>query len=67
MNSKYKLCSFRSGIKLNSESETLKLRPNGDLPPFRPVILDPINPIILPPYSMVFMIIHGINVPACSA
>lgn len=67
MNNKYKLYSFHSEIKLNSETETLKLRPNGDLPPFRPVILDPINPVILPPYSIVFMIIHGINVPACSA
>lgn len=54
-------------IKLNGETEALKLRPNGDLPPFRPVILDITNSIFLPPYSMVFIIIHGIDVPACSA
>ncbi|XP_028049551.1 heparanase [Monomorium pharaonis] len=52
-------------IKLNNETEALKLRPNGDLPPFRPVILDS-NPVFLPPYSMVFLIIHGLDVPACS-
>ncbi|XP_018393336.1 PREDICTED: heparanase-like [Cyphomyrmex costatus] len=56
-----------SEIKLNGETEALKLQPNGDLPPFRPVILDPTYPIVLPPYSIVFMIIHGIDVPACSA
>lgn len=64
---KSELHLFCSKIKLNSEVEALKLRPNGALPPFRPVILDPANPVYLPPYSMVFMIIHGINVPACSA
>ncbi|XP_032688357.1 heparanase-like isoform X2 [Odontomachus brunneus] len=53
-----------SYIKLNDE--ILKLRPNGNLPQFRPRILEPTNPIILPPYSMVFMVIHGIEVPACS-
>lgn len=56
-----------SEIKLNGETEALKLLPNGDLPPFRPVIVDPANPVFLPPYSMVFMIIHGIDVSACSA
>ncbi|KAL6262659.1 hypothetical protein P5V15_005452 [Pogonomyrmex californicus] len=54
-----------SEIKLNDESEPLRLQPNGDLPPFRPVILDPMNPVFLPPYSMVFMIIHGVEVPVC--
>ncbi|XP_011341385.2 heparanase isoform X2 [Ooceraea biroi] len=53
-----------SEIKVNGE--VLKLRPNGDLPPFRPRILDPTDPIILPPYSMAFMVIHGLEVPACS-
>lgn len=52
-----------SEIKLNSK--VLKLRPNGDLPPFQSIILDPTDPVILPPYSMVFMIIHGIDIPAC--
>ncbi|XP_018313598.1 heparanase isoform X1 [Mycetomoellerius zeteki] len=56
-----------SEIKLNGETEALKLQPNGDLPPFRPVILDSANPVLLPPYSMAFMIIHGTNVSACSA
>lgn len=55
---------FRSNIKMNGE--VLKLRSNGDLPPFRPKILDSTDPIILSPYSMVFMVIHGIQVPACS-
>ncbi|XP_014487586.1 PREDICTED: heparanase-like isoform X2 [Dinoponera quadriceps] len=53
-----------SEIKMNDE--VLKLRPNGNLPPFRPRILKPTDPIILSPYSMVFMVIHGIEVPACS-
>lgn len=67
MNNKFELYSFHREIKLNGETEALKLRPNGDLPPFRPVILDPTNSVFLPSYSMVFMIIHGIDVPACSA
>ncbi|XP_029166615.1 heparanase-like [Nylanderia fulva] len=52
-----------SEIKLNSE--VLKLQPNGNLPPFRPIILDPTDPVILSPYSMVFIIIHGIDIPVC--
>ncbi|XP_015439396.1 PREDICTED: heparanase-like [Dufourea novaeangliae] len=51
-------------IKMNGK--ILKLQPNGDLPPFRPVILEPTQVITLPPYSMVFMIIHGAEVPACN-
>ncbi|XP_017889538.1 heparanase-like isoform X2 [Ceratina calcarata] len=50
-------------IKMNGR--TLKLQPNGRLPPFRPVILEPSNLIILPPYSMVFIVIHGAKIPAC--
>ncbi|XP_011155752.1 heparanase isoform X1 [Solenopsis invicta] len=60
-------CLQSSEIKLNNEAEALKLRSNGDLPPFRPVILDTTVPVLLPPYSMVFMILHGLDVPACSA
>lgn len=67
MNNKSELYLFCSEIKLNGETEALKLQPNGDLPPFRPVILDSANPVLLPPYSMAFMIIHGTNVSACSA
>ncbi|KAL6446435.1 hypothetical protein ACFW04_001186 [Cataglyphis niger] len=52
-----------SKIKLNGE--VLKLQPNGDLPPFQSIILDPMHPVILPSYSMVFMIIHGIDIPVC--
>jgi len=65
MNSESELYLFCSEIRLNGG--VLKLRPNGDLPPFRPMILDSMIPVFLPPYSMVFMIIHGIDVPACSA
>ncbi|XP_076166182.1 heparanase [Ptiloglossa arizonensis] len=52
-------------IKMNEI--ILKLQPNGDLPPFVPIILDPIQMITLPPYSMVFIVIHGAGVPACKA
>ncbi|GAB1860011.1 Heparanase [Camponotus japonicus] len=52
-----------SEIKLNGQ--VLKLRSNGDLPPFQSIILDPMDPVILPPYSMVFMIVHGIDIPVC--
>lgn len=45
--------------------EILKLRPDGELPPFRPAVLDLKDPVILPPYSMVFIVVHGIEVPAC--
>lgn len=54
-----------SEIKMNGK--ILKLQANGDLPPFRPVILEPGQMITLPPYSMVFMVIHGAEAPACSA
>ncbi|KAH0947164.1 hypothetical protein HN011_010484 [Eciton burchellii] len=53
-----------SEIKMNGE--VLKLQENGDLPPFRPIILDVMEPILLPPYSMAFIIIHGFEVAACS-
>lgn len=43
----------------------LKLQPNGDLPPFWPIISEPTKAITLPPYSMVFIVIHGANVSAC--
>ncbi|XP_033322197.2 heparanase [Megalopta genalis] len=50
-------------IKMNGK--TLKLQPDGSLPPFPPVILEPTGSIELPPYSMVYMVIHGAEVPAC--
>ncbi|KAL0110823.1 hypothetical protein PUN28_014045 [Cardiocondyla obscurior] len=54
-----------SKIWLNDEIEPLKLRPNGDLPPFKPIILDPAYAVQVPPYSMVFMIIQNIDIPDC--
>lgn len=52
-----------SEIKLNGE--VLNLQPNGHLPPFRSKTLDPTDPVILPPYSMVFIIIHYLDIPVC--
>lgn len=53
---------FRT-IKINGE--LLKLESNGNLPPFRPIVLEPTEQITLPPYSMIFIIIHNAKVPAC--
>ncbi|XP_043601188.1 heparanase-like [Bombus pyrosoma] len=50
-------------IKINGE--LLKLESNGNLPPFRPIVLEPTEQISLPPYSMIFIIIHNAKVPAC--
>ncbi|XP_078053215.1 heparanase [Augochlora pura] len=50
-------------IKMNGK--TLKLQPDGSLPPFSPVILESTESIELPPYSMVYMVLHGAEVPAC--
>ncbi|XP_031842931.1 heparanase [Nomia melanderi] len=50
-------------IKMNGK--ILELQPNGNLPSFWPMILEPTQVIILPPYSMVFMVIHGAEVAAC--
>ncbi|XP_043266874.1 heparanase-like isoform X2 [Venturia canescens] len=52
-----------SEIRMNGE--TLKLKPDGTLPPFKPIILDLSHSINLPGYSMIFMTIHGADVPAC--
>ncbi|XP_076631282.1 heparanase isoform X1 [Colletes latitarsis] len=52
-------------IKMNGK--VLKLQPNENLPPFGPIILEPTQVIPLPPYSMVFIVIHGAEVPACKA
>ncbi|XP_054001541.1 heparanase-like [Hylaeus anthracinus] len=52
-------------IKMNGK--ILKLEPDGSLPPFWPIILEPTQVITLPPYSMVFIVIHGVKVPACEA
>lgn len=51
-------------IKMNGEE--LKLSPSGNLPPFNPVILHLGQFMTLPAHSMVFIIIHGVKVPACS-
>ncbi|XP_033209706.1 heparanase-like isoform X2 [Belonocnema kinseyi] len=53
-----------STIKMNGEE--LNLLPNGDLPPFKPVILEAGRLITLPGYSMVFTVMHGVNISACS-
>ncbi|XP_017762991.1 PREDICTED: heparanase-like [Eufriesea mexicana] len=50
-------------IKINGE--ILKLQSNGNLPPFRPIILELSQSITLPPYSMVFIVIHDTKIPAC--
>ncbi|XP_047366033.1 heparanase-like [Vespa velutina] len=50
-------------IRMNGE--ILKLQNDGKLPPFHPIIMNPTQIIILPPFSMVFMVIHGVHVPAC--
>lgn len=46
--------------------ETLKLESNGELPQFKPVVLDPYDIIVLPPYSMAFIVLRGINLAACA-
>ncbi|XP_011298477.1 heparanase [Fopius arisanus] len=53
-----------SEIRLNGG--ILKLKPDGSLPPFTPVIIDPSQIITLPPLSMAFIVIHGAEIPACS-
>ncbi|KAG7200881.1 hypothetical protein KM043_003244 [Ampulex compressa] len=50
-------------IKMNGE--TLKLCQNGDLPPFRPIVVEPMQIITLPPYSMLFMVVQADLVPSC--
>lgn len=45
--------------------EILKLQNDGKLPPFHPIIVNPTQIIILPPFSMVFMVIHGVHAPTC--
>ncbi|XP_046750620.1 heparanase-like [Diprion similis] len=52
-------------IKMNNQ--TLMLQPDGKLPPFNPVIVDPGEDIELPSYSMYFLIYHGLPIPACEA
>lgn len=44
----------------------LMLQADGGLPPFVPIILDPAQVITLPAYSMIFMVLHGADVPACA-
>lgn len=46
--------------------EELNLLPNGDLPPFKPIILEAGRLITLPGYSMVFIVMHGVDIFACS-
>nr|XP_034193899.1 heparanase-like [Osmia lignaria]XP_034193900.1 heparanase-like [Osmia lignaria] len=51
-------------IKMNGK--ILQLQPNGNLPPFRPIILELAQAITLPPYSMVFIVIHDTKFSACN-
>ncbi|XP_017791859.1 PREDICTED: heparanase-like [Habropoda laboriosa] len=51
-------------IQLNGK--ILQLLPNGNLPPFQPIVLEPTQLITLPPYSMVFIVVHGAKVPVCN-
>ncbi|XP_063988743.1 heparanase-like [Diachasmimorpha longicaudata] len=50
-------------IRLNGD--VLKLKPDGSLPPFTPVIIDPTQIITLPPLSMAFIVTHGADIRAC--
>ena len=43
----------------------LKLQNNGSLPVFNPKIITTNQPILLPPYSMVFLLISGMEVQPC--
>ncbi|XP_015112994.1 heparanase [Diachasma alloeum] len=52
-----------SEIRLNGD--ILKLKPDGSLPPFTPVIIDPSQIITLPPLSMAFIVAHGADIRAC--
>ncbi|KAK0097774.1 hypothetical protein PV326_013813 [Microctonus aethiopoides] len=52
-------------IRLNGD--ILALNPDGSLPPFKPIIIDPAYIIVLPPFSMAFIILHGANAQACAA
>ncbi|KAH0558088.1 heparanase-like [Cotesia glomerata] len=49
-------------IRLNGE--ILTLNPDGSLPAFKPVIMDS-QVITLPPYSMAFILMHGVEHRAC--
>ncbi|XP_057339841.1 heparanase-like [Microplitis mediator] len=50
-------------IRLNGE--ILKLNSDGSLPAFKPVIVDSSQVITLPPFSMAFIIMHGVEHRAC--
>ncbi|XP_034949969.1 heparanase-like [Chelonus insularis] len=52
-------------IMLNGE--ILKLRADGSLPPFKAIIVDSTQLITLPPYSMAFIMLHGVEVEACGS
>ncbi|XP_023288563.1 heparanase isoform X2 [Orussus abietinus] len=51
---------------INLNGEVLNLRSNGHLPPFKPVTLNTLESIELPSYSMIFLVIHHVNIPVCS-
>lgn len=43
----------------------LELTKEGNLPPFKPTLLDSRHPIYIPKYSIVFWVFHGVDFPAC--
>lgn len=45
--------------------EVLKLLPNGNLPPFKPIIFKRGEIIKIPAYSMVFIVVHDTKIPDC--
>jgi len=53
--------------EIHMNGNILKLKADGSLPPFKPVISDLSQAVILPPYSMVFAVIHGLDVRACQS
>ncbi|KAL2730846.1 heparanase-like [Vespula squamosa] len=61
---RFKLQRFDCIKNLRMNGEILKLQNDGKLPPFHPIIVNPTQIIILPPFSMVFMVIHGVHAPA---
>ncbi|XP_026464361.1 heparanase-like [Ctenocephalides felis] len=44
----------------------LKLTEDGNLPEFKPILLDSRHPIYIPKYSIAFWVFHGVDFPACN-
>ncbi|XP_066581428.1 heparanase-like [Prorops nasuta] len=51
-------------IQLNGE--VLRLGANGELPPLDPLIIDPDLPIHIPAYSISFIVLVNVDIPACA-